>query len=75
MDDYEKYRRALLIQRAERECERFARLRQRFASIDERCPRCGNPIRFVLGTDDRNPMPCCWRCEIADMERENTREY
>jgi hypothetical protein len=48
MNDWEKYKQALLIQRAERESERFARLRQRFASIDERCPRCGNPIRFAL---------------------------
>jgi hypothetical protein len=41
---------------------------------DERCPRCGDLIETLLDKDGRNPMRCCWRCEVADIERESARD-
>jgi hypothetical protein len=43
-------------------------------AADERCPRCGDLIETFLDKDGRDPMRCCWRCEAADIERENARD-
>jgi hypothetical protein len=77
VNDNEKYRQAFLAQRALRDAERLAREDRHFnrhlGPADERCPRCGDLIETLLNQDGRNPLRCCWRCEIADIERENAR--
>ncbi len=44
-----------------------------FGPADERCSHCGGPVETFLDKDGRNPMRCCWRCEMAAIERENGR--
>jgi hypothetical protein len=78
MNDREKYRQAFLLQKALRQFERVAREHRQFnrhlGPADERCTRCGGAIETLLNSEGRNPLRCCWRCEVADMERENTRD-
>jgi DNA repair exonuclease SbcCD ATPase subunit len=44
---------------------------------DEKCPVCGGPIETLFNQDGRNPLRCCWRCELeqvhdADIGAENS---
>jgi len=36
----------------------------------ERCPVCSEPIETLLNSEGRNPMRCCWRCEVERVEEE-----
>jgi hypothetical protein len=36
----------------------------------ERCPVCGEPIETLLNNEGRNPMRCCWKCEVERVAKE-----
>jgi hypothetical protein len=69
MNNREKYRQALLTQQLRRALPVIDKPRH-LGPADERCPRCGEPIETLFNSDGRNPMRCCWRCEISEAERE-----
>jgi len=36
----------------------------------ERCPACGALIETLLNTEGRNPIRCCWKCEVERIAEE-----
>jgi hypothetical protein len=40
----------------------------------ERCPVCGGPIETLLSSAGRDPMRCCWKCEVERVAEEAKRE-
>jgi hypothetical protein len=40
-----------------------------FGIAGERCPHHGDPIQTFLDTNGRNPMRCCWKCWVEDIDR------
>jgi hypothetical protein len=66
-----------LMEYLQQSLQNLENLKKQFRHLgpaDERNPRCGDLIETLLDKDGRNPMRCCWRCEAADIERENGRE-
>ena len=35
-----------------------------FEAIIERCPKCGGMLETLFNQDGRNPLRCCWQCEV-----------
>jgi hypothetical protein len=62
------------LQQSLQNLEKFKKQFRHLGPADERCPRCDDLIETLLDKNGRNPMRCCWRCEVADIERENARD-